>query len=274
MHFADRLTSMQEKGQLVCVGIDPRWEQCRWRSQSAFARHAGRDGDRVRRIQHGVLEIVAPHGDRQAAERVLRARRGGHGVPAESAFEGTLSAGHNLDSKRGDIASTAEAHADVAPRGQAVFWDGRRAGVERRRAHRQSRFGRDSPRAVLAKRAGLRRRRLHPGAPATRERSSFRICNATASLSISMSRRRSAIGRRSISALAVWAMSSQVVGATHPQELSMVRHGFRRLVSCRAMAHRAAAADTAAAFRPTRRAIVNSRAASRRASPEEIKCGK
>lgn len=124
-HFADRLfDAVRRKGNPLCVGLDPRWESL---PDDVRQRHGGATLDSVaaafEEFCHRVLDVVAdlvpvvkpqsaffemcgPAGLR-ALQNVLRhARRAG------------LIA--ILDSKRGDIASTATAYAEAALGGIAI----------------------------------------------------------------------------------------------------------------------------------------------------------
>src|SRR5262249_1617571 len=118
-HFADRLTAaIRHKGNAVCVGLDPRWDLL---PQEISARHA--DGTllavarayeefsfRVLDIVASLVPVVKPQtaffeacgpAGLEALQRILRRAR-------------QLGLLNLLDSKRNDIASTAEAYAEAA----------------------------------------------------------------------------------------------------------------------------------------------------------------
>src|SRR5262245_10640364 len=125
-HFADRLTDQcRVKGNALCVGLDPRWEQLplaiRQRHESgthedragAFAEFCLRVLDLVAPLvpvvkpQSAFFEACGPAG-MSALQEVLRKAR-------------TLGLIAILDSKRNDIASTAQAYAD-AVFGKNAVW--------------------------------------------------------------------------------------------------------------------------------------------------------
>jgi orotidine-5'-phosphate decarboxylase len=118
-HFTDRLTAaIRNKGNAVCVGLDPRWDLL---PQEIRARHADGTLFAVARayeeFSFRVLDIVAPlvpvvkpqsaffeacgPAGLEALQRILRRAR-------------QLSLVTILDGKRNDIASTAEAYAEAA----------------------------------------------------------------------------------------------------------------------------------------------------------------
>src|SRR3954469_20645487 len=124
-HFADRLAAaVRAKGNAVCVGLDPRWEslpiELRQRHgtatlasvAAAFEEFCGRVLDIVAPLvpvvkpQSAFFEVCGPEG-MAALQRVLQRARA----------LGLLTV---LDSKRNDIASTAEAYADAAFAGTAL----------------------------------------------------------------------------------------------------------------------------------------------------------
>ncbi|MBM4072437.1 MAG: orotidine-5'-phosphate decarboxylase [Planctomycetes bacterium] len=125
MHFADRLyAAAKSRGNSLCVGLDPRWEQL---PEAVRRRHPGNTLDAVARAFEEfclrVLDIVAPlvpivkpqsaffescgPAGMTALQRVLRRAR----------ELGLLTI---LDSKRNDIASTAAAYADAAFAGTRI----------------------------------------------------------------------------------------------------------------------------------------------------------
>lgn len=119
IHFSDRLTkAIQEKASPLCVGIDPRWQQLPLALREKHGIHSLRSvaaayeefglqvvelvADRVPVIkpQSAFFEACGPAGMEALQKILARARE-----------LGVLSI---LDSKRNDIASTAQAYADAA----------------------------------------------------------------------------------------------------------------------------------------------------------------
>ena len=119
MHFADRLLdACRRKGNAVCAGLDPRWEllpleiRCRHSGgtlddmAAAFEEFGLRALDIVAPLvpvvkpQSAFFEACGPAGMRTLQKLLQKAKR--------------LGLITILDSKRGDIASTAEAYADAA----------------------------------------------------------------------------------------------------------------------------------------------------------------
>ena len=119
MHFADRiLDACRRKGNAVCIGLDPRWEllpleiQCRHTGGTLDAMAAAFEEFSLRALhivaplvpvvkpQSAFFEACGPAGLRAQQKLLLKAK--------------TLGLITILDSKRGDIASTAEAYADAA----------------------------------------------------------------------------------------------------------------------------------------------------------------
>lgn len=119
MHFADRLlNACRRKGNAVCVGLDPRWEllpleiRCRHTGGTLDAMAAAFEEFSLRALdivaplvpvvkpQSAFFEACGPAGMRAQQKLLLKAK--------------TLGLITILDSKRGDIASTAEAYADAA----------------------------------------------------------------------------------------------------------------------------------------------------------------
>jgi orotidine-5'-phosphate decarboxylase len=128
-HFADRLvTAIQSRGNSLCVGLDPRWEQLpleiRERHGGATLESAARAFEEfytrlievvaplvpVIKPQSAFFEACGPDGLSVLQRLIQQARRQGLLVI--------------LDSKRNDIASTATAYADAALAG--VSLNGRR----------------------------------------------------------------------------------------------------------------------------------------------------
>ena len=122
MHFADRLlNACRAKGNALCVGIDPRWEQL---PSAVRGRHAGGSPDQVAAAYEEfglrVLELVAPLVAVVKPQSAFFEACGPAGFKAQQAILArakALGLITILDNKRGDIASTAEAYADAALRG-------------------------------------------------------------------------------------------------------------------------------------------------------------
>lgn len=124
-HFADRLTAaIRSRGNSVCVGLDPRWEQLplevRRRYPEGTLEAAARAHEefclRVLELVAPLVPVVKPQSaffeacgpaGMIALQRVLRKAR----------QKGLLTI---LDSKRNDIASTAAAYADAAFQGTTI----------------------------------------------------------------------------------------------------------------------------------------------------------
>ena len=125
MHFADRLVhACRKKGNSVCVGIDPRWESL---PAEIRRRHGGSTLDTVaaalEEFSLRVLELVAPQIAIVKPQSAFFEACGPAGMRAQQrVLKKAKSLGliTILDSKRGDIASTAEAYADAALAGTLV----------------------------------------------------------------------------------------------------------------------------------------------------------
>lgn len=119
MHFADRLVAAcRKKGNAVCAGIDPRWEQL---PLEIRARHPELTLDAMaaafEEFSFRVLDIVAPLVPVVKPQSAFFEACGPAGMRAQQkvlAKAKTLGLITILDNKRGDIASTAEAYADAA----------------------------------------------------------------------------------------------------------------------------------------------------------------
>src|ERR1700733_5915083 len=119
MHFADRLTNAcKQKGNAVCVGVDPRWDML---PLSIRQRHAGGTLDVMasafEEFSLRVLDIVAPLVPVVKPQSAFFEACGPAGMLAQQrvlARAKALGLLTILDNKRGDIASTAEAYADAA----------------------------------------------------------------------------------------------------------------------------------------------------------------
>jgi orotidine-5'-phosphate decarboxylase len=119
MHFADRmLNACRQKGNAVCVGIDPRWDML---PSEIRRRHTGGTLDAMaaafEEFSLRVLDIVAPLVPVVKPQSAFFEACGPAGllaqqrVLAKARTRGLITI---LDNKRGDIASTAEAYADAA----------------------------------------------------------------------------------------------------------------------------------------------------------------
>jgi orotidine-5'-phosphate decarboxylase len=114
MHFSDRLAeAIRRKGSALCVGIDPRWE-----SLPKSIRESSPDpANAFATFSLKVLDLVA---DRVAIIKPQMAFFEGCGPAGLSALQSLLNAARDrglisiLDSKRGDIASTATAYAQAS----------------------------------------------------------------------------------------------------------------------------------------------------------------
>lgn len=128
MHFADRLaTAIKTKGNPVCVGLDPRWESL---PASLRKKHTcdspGAVAFAYMEFCSRVLDIVAPLVPVVKPQSAFFEACGPEGM---AALERLLKKARDLklitilDSKRNDIASTAQAYADAALGG--VAFEGR-----------------------------------------------------------------------------------------------------------------------------------------------------
>jgi len=119
MHFADRLlAACRRKGNAVCAGIDPRWEQL---PIEIRARHPEGTLDAMAAACEEfclrALDIVAPLVPVVKPQSAFFEACGPAGMRAQQkvlAKAKALGLITILDNKRGDIASTAEAYADAA----------------------------------------------------------------------------------------------------------------------------------------------------------------
>jgi orotidine-5'-phosphate decarboxylase len=123
-HFADRLAeACRSRGNCVCVGLDPRWEQL---PESVRRRHPGGGLGAIARafeeFSLSVLDVVAPLVPVVKPQMAFFEACGPAGL---TALQNVLGAARArglltiLDGKRNDIASTAEAYADAAFAGVA-----------------------------------------------------------------------------------------------------------------------------------------------------------
>jgi orotidine-5'-phosphate decarboxylase len=279
LHFADRLTAAcRAHGNALCVGLDPRWQQLplelRLRhSQGTLDAMAGAFKEFCLRV----LDIVAPlvpvvkpqsaffEGCGPAGMRALQA------VLYRARELGVLTI---LDSKRNDIASTAEAYADAAFAGTPL--EGKRHPVWPADAMTVNPYlGRDAVEPFLA---AARRtqggvfvlvRTSNPGAKQFQDLD----CGGTP------------LYQHVAGAVGAWARENlgggglgdvgAVVGATHPTELAQVRALLPHVIFLVPGygAQGGSARDTAAAFRHdgTGAVINSSRGITAAFAPEETK---
>ncbi|MCI0639929.1 MAG: orotidine-5'-phosphate decarboxylase [Gemmataceae bacterium] len=128
-HFADRLAeACRAKGNALCVGLDPRWEQLPQALRQRHARHGLEGMARAfEEFSLRVLELVAPFVPVVKPQSAFFEASGPAGL---AALQKVLFRARELglitilDSKRNDIASTAEAYADAAFSG--VIFEGQR----------------------------------------------------------------------------------------------------------------------------------------------------
>jgi orotidine-5'-phosphate decarboxylase len=264
-HFADRLTAaIRTKGSVLCVGLDPRWDllpqEVRWR-------HPGGDLASMARVFEEfslrVLDVVAPL---VAVVKPQSAFFEACGPAGLGALQRVLQHARELglitilDSKRNDIASTAQAYADAAFTGTTVqgvshpVWDADALTIN-------PYLGRDAVEPFLqsARKTGrgvfVLVRTSNPGAGQFQDL----ICEGRP------------LYQHVASAVGVWARENlgecgfgdvgAVVGATHPTELAEVRRLLPEaiLLIPGYGAQGGSAADTAAGFRADGLgAIVNS----------------
>jgi orotidine-5'-phosphate decarboxylase len=254
-HFADRLcAAIRVRGNAVCVGLDPRWESL---PMALRAKHADGKLEGVARAYEEfcgrVIDIVAPlvpvikpqsaffeacgPAGMVVLQRVLRRAR----------ERGLLTI---LDSKRNDIASTAAAYADAAFTGFDM--DGRRYPVWDADAMTVNPYlGRDAVEPFLESARMAQRgvfvlvRTSNPGAGQFQDLSCdgrplfLEVATAVRSWT------REHLGQCGYGDVGA------VVGATHPQELAMIRQSLREAFFLLPGygAQGAKAADTAPAFR-------------------------
>jgi orotidine-5'-phosphate decarboxylase len=265
MHFADRLLeACRKKGNSVCAGIDPRWELLpiairRRHDQGTLEAGAAA----VAEFSLRMLEIVAPLVPVVKPQSAFFEAWGPAGLAALQqvlARAKTLGLVTILDNKRGDIAATAEAYADAAFAGTPQ--EGRRLAVWPADAVTVSPYlGRDAvePFLTSARRCGggvfVLVRTSNPGAK------QFQDLQADGM----------PVYQHVARAVAAWAEENPgtqgygdvgaVVGATHPDELALVRQWLPNVLFLVPGygAQGGSAADTAAAFRADGAgAIINS----------------
>jgi orotidine-5'-phosphate decarboxylase len=265
MHFADRLlTACRTKGNAVCAGIDPRWEQLplvirqRHHQGTLAAMSAA-----IEEFSLRVLDIVAPLVPAVKPQSAFFEACGPAGMLAQQkvlAKAKALGLITILDNKRGDIASTAEAYADAALAGTS--FEGRRHAVWSADALTVNPYlGRDAVEPFLKS-----ARQCDGGVFVL-----VRTSNKGAKLFQDLSCDGKPLYQHVAEAVGAWSAENlgvngfgdvgAVVGATHPAELALVRrwlpHALFLVPGYGAQG--GSAADVAAAFRADGAgAIVNS----------------
>ncbi len=254
-HFADRLAAAcRNRGNSVCVGLDPRWEQL---PEEVRRRHSGGTLTAMARAFEEfclrVVDVVAPLVPVVKPQSAFFEACGPEGLIAlqnvlrHARSRGLLSI---LDGKRNDIASTAEAYADAAFAGivhagtRQPVWDADALTIN-------PYLGRDAVEPFLrsARRDGrgvfVLVRTSNAGAGQFQDL----ICDG------------SPLFKHVAAAVGTWARESlgqcglgdvaAVVGATHPTELAAVRQILPDVLFLVPGygAQGGTAADTAAAFR-------------------------
>lgn len=265
LHFADRLTAaIRSKGTPLCVGLDPRWDQlpeeirgrCSGGTLAGMARAFEEFCLRVLDVVAHLIAVVKPQSAFFEAcgpaglvslQRILRRAR----------QAGLITI---LDSKRNDIASTAEAYADAAFGGTVL--DGLRHPVWDADALTVNPYlGRDAVEPFLASARKEQRgvfvlvRTSNPGAGQFQD---LDCCGRP--LYEHVAQAVAAWASENIGACGVGDVGA-VVGATHPAELARLRGLLPNVLFLIPGygAQGGSAADTAAGFRPDGSgAIVNS----------------
>jgi orotidine-5'-phosphate decarboxylase len=255
-HFADRLTdTIRRRGNAVCVGLDPRWDLLPLEIRK---RHAGATlADAARACEEfclRVVDVVTPLVPVVKPQSAFFEACGPDGLVAlRNVLQHARRAGllTILDAKRNDIAATAEAYADAA-------FDGVRLGPTRRSVWDADALtvnpylGRDAVEPFLrsARRDGrgvfVLVRTSNPGAGQFQDL----VCDGRP------------LFHHVAEAVGAWASENRgrcglgdvgaVVGATHPEELAVVRRllpGVVFLVPGYGT-QGGTAADVAAAFLP------------------------
>ena len=265
MHFADRLVAAcRKKGNSVCAGIDPRWEQLplevrkRHPQGTLEAMAAALEEFSLR-----VLDIVAPHVPVVKPQSAFFEACGPAGMVAQQkvlAKAKALGLITILDNKRGDIASTAEAYADAALAGTP--FDGRRQAVWAADALTVNPYlGRDAVEPFLTS------ARQCDGGVFVLVRTSNKGAKQFQDLNCDgrplFQHVAEAVGAWSAENLGTSGLGDvgAVVGATHPAELAMVRHWLPHVLFLVPGygAQGGSGADTAAGFRADGAgAIINS----------------
>src|ERR1043165_2907273 len=265
MAFADRLVhACRKKGNSVCVGIDPRWESL---PAEIRRRHGGSTLDTVaaalEEFSLRVLELVAPQIAIVKPQSAFFEACGPAGMRAQQRVAKkakSLGLITILDSKRGDIASTAEAYADAALAGTLV--DSTRHPVWAADAMTINPYlGRDAVEPFLAS-----ARRAEAGVFVL-----VRTSNKGAKQFQDLQCDGKPVYQHVADAVGAWAVENlgssgfgdvgAVVGATHPAELASVREWLPHVIFFVPGygAQGGNAADTVADFRPDGAgAIINS----------------
>jgi orotidine-5'-phosphate decarboxylase len=255
MHFADRLiAACRKKGNVLCAGIDPRWEQLpldiRVRhSKGTIPNYAGA----IEEFSLRVLDIVAPCVPIVKPQSAFFEVCGPNGMLAQQmvlAKARALGLITILDNKRGDIASTAEAYANAA----FDAWGADALTVN-------PYLGRDAVEPFLAS-----ARRCDGGVFVL-----VRTSNKGAAQFQDLNCEGKPLYRHVAEAVSAWAAENvgangygdvgAVVGATHPAELALVREWLPSTLFLVPGygAQGGSSADTAAAFRADGTgAIINS----------------
>lgn len=265
MHFADRLlAACRQKGNALCAGIDPRWDQL---PSEIRHRHAGATlsamASAFEEFSLRVLDIVAPLAPIVKPQSAFFEACGPAGMIALQrvlAKARSLGLVTILDNKRGDIASTAEAYADAALAGTP--FEGSRHPVWAADALTVNPYlGRDAIEPFLAS-----ARRCDGGVFVL-----VRTSNKGAKQFQDLTSGGKPVYQHVAEAVGAWAAENlgacgygdvgAVVGATHPAELALVRQWIPQVVFLVPGygAQGGSAADTAAGFRADGAgAIINS----------------
>ncbi|MBI2805420.1 MAG: orotidine-5'-phosphate decarboxylase [Planctomycetes bacterium] len=265
MHFADRLLhACRKKGNALCAGIDPRWDQLPLDIRN---RHAGGTlgamASAIEEFSLRVLDIVAPLVPIIKPQSAFFEACGPAGMLAQQrVLQKARSLGliTILDNKRGDIATTAEAYADAALAG--THWNGHRHEVWSADALTINPYlGRDAVEPFLAS-----ARKCGGGVFVL-----VRTSNKGAKQFQDLNCDGKPLYQHVAEAVGEWAAENlgacglgdvgAVVGATHPAELAAVRHWLPHVVFLVPGygAQGGSAADTAGAFRADgAAAVINS----------------
>jgi orotidine-5'-phosphate decarboxylase len=258
-HFADRLLSAcRAKGNALCVGLDPRWELLpdEIRARHGLASLEARAGA-YEEFCLRVLDVVAPLVPVVKPQSAFFEACGPAGL---AALQGVLRRARErglvtiLDSKRNDIASTAEAYADAAFAGQPAVWSADAMTIN-------PYLGRDAVEPFLAS-----ARKVHAGVFVL-----VRTSNKGAGQFQDLECAGKPLFRHVAEAVADWSAENlgqcgygdvgAVAGATHPAELGQIRQWAPRVLFLVPGygAQGGSAADVAGAFRADGAgAIVNS----------------
>jgi orotidine-5'-phosphate decarboxylase len=255
-HFADRLiAACRVKGNSLCVGLDPRWDQL---PQEIRARHgAGSMAAAFEEFCLRVIDVVAPLVPVVKPQSAFFEACGPAGMAALQAVlrraseRGVITI---LDSKRNDIASTAQAYADAVFAGSPAAWPADSMTIN-------PYLGRDAVEPFLAS-----ARKVDGGVFVL-----VRTSNKGAGQFQDLECAGKPLYRHVAEAVCAWAAENlgqagygdvgAVVGATHPGELALIRRWVPDVLFLVPGygAQGGSAADIAAAFRADGTgAIVNS----------------